>query len=131
MKLCEATALFQINLPVKRNDGGSYADAIEAFEGEALRLLGGFTRLANAKGAWYSAETGKVYWDECAVYQFACTPRQFSDLGESAGILFPDQECIFMAHIGNASIVAPIDSLHHWDMAVAAVSGDTAPPKGE
>lgn len=58
-----------IQIPIADNDGQRFPDAAwDAFEETLLLRFGGFTRLADAKGAWRDPQTERVYWDVSRMY---------------------------------------------------------------
>lgn len=95
--------LYQFTLPVRTNAGLSYELARKTFEREALKLAGGYTAPQSFKrGVWRGAE--RDYKEEVAEYTVACEPATFKALLAVAFEAFPDQEALFTADLGPATI---------------------------
>lgn len=96
--------LYQFTLPCHTNAGLSYAQARKDWEAYALTYAGGFTRpQAFSDGVWKNTE-GNTYKDVVIPYHVACDRIEFVTLLAHAFHLFPDQEAIFTADLGEATI---------------------------
>ncbi len=96
--------LYQFNLPTNTNAGLTYGPARTSWEAEALKLAGGYTLAPGfASGVWKGES--RVYKETIAVYQVACEPRVGAALEDAFWRLFPDQEALFVADLGPASII--------------------------
>jgi hypothetical protein len=97
--------LYLFTLPVRTNAGLSCELARKRWAADALKLAGGVTEpLAFAKGVWEG--DGLTYREEVAEYKVACDKPVFAKLLASAFANFPDQEAIFTADLGEATIHA-------------------------
>lgn len=92
---------YEIQLPARDNAGKLTKRALANFERVALKTAGGFNRSPAVEGAWQGS---KVFRDMMVPYRLACTEAQFGLLLLSAFDLFPDQEAIFTADLGQANI---------------------------
>lgn len=97
-------SLYQFNLPTNTNGGLSYELARKAWEKEALTMAGGYT-LAPGFALGYWKGDARTYKDTLAVYQVACYPDVLEYLKGAFWRLFPDQEALFCADLGPASII--------------------------
>ena len=100
---------YQINAPVFTNSGlGNYETARQSFEGFLVLTAGGFTRhsLANgfSHGEWFDETTKKTHKDAVVLYYVACQAHQFDAIVDKWFELFPDQEAVFTAKLGQARI---------------------------
>lgn len=96
---------FQILLPVSDNKGAGLSSALSAFEAQALSVAGGFTDVGQVRGVWEGPD--KRYVDTLRDYRIACEPAQFQSLLDAAHILFPDQQALFCADLGDAWLSEP------------------------
>lgn len=97
--------LYQFTLPVRTNAGLSYELARKRFEAAALKEAGGYTAPQSFKrGVWRGSE--RDYKEEVAEYTVACELPVFKKLLAVAFEQFPDQEAIFTADLGPATIHA-------------------------
>lgn len=98
------TSLYQFNLPTNTNGGLSYELARKSWELEALKLAGGYTLAPGfASGVWKGES--RTYKETMAIYSVACEPRVAAALEDAFWRLFPDQEALFCADLGPASIL--------------------------
>lgn len=95
--------LYLFTLPVRTNAGLSCELARKRWAAFALKTCGGVTEpQAFNKGVWDSGET--TYREEVAEYKVATDKATFAKLLAYAFEQFPDQEAIFTADLGEASI---------------------------
>lgn len=94
--------LYEIQIPVRTNDGKGYGPQRYAFEKWLLQYAGGYSRLPDIAGAWLDA--GKVYAEAMVPYHVACSAEAFEKIISAAFDLFRDQHAIFYAEIGEATI---------------------------
>jgi hypothetical protein len=95
--------LWQFTLPNYANDGASYATARAEWERKARERAGGLTHIGMTVGQWVDA--GKLYYEPMQTYQVAASSDIADELLADAFELFPDQQALFRAEIGTASIV--------------------------
>lgn len=95
--------LYQFNLPTHTNEGRNTEQARKNWALEALERAGGFTELPRARGVWRGDE--RDYDEGVIAYQVACSDDVRGQLLDAAFLYFPDQEAIFFADLGPASIV--------------------------
>jgi hypothetical protein len=100
--------LYEILVPVLTNDGKSTHGARLAFEGELVRLSGGYTRLEPVEGAWVEEPGGGVQVETMQPYRFTGEPGTTvcMDVLAAAMRLFSDQKAVFIADLGEAMIHA-------------------------
>jgi hypothetical protein len=96
--------LYRYFLPLATNAGLSTERARKAWEAEALKVAGGYTLNAFADGVW-QGEGGKVYKDRIAPYDVATDREGAAKLTEAWFKAFPDQEALFVAKLGEATIL--------------------------
>lgn len=97
--------LYEILLPAQDNTGKSTLTARELWLQRALDSVGGFTDRGLVTGTWKDAATGILYPNEpMHAYHVACEDYRWLDLVARAHELFPDQQAIFTAKIGEATI---------------------------
>lgn len=99
--------LYEIALPTQTNDGKPYTAALFAWEHDALRVAGGYTKLPLAQGVWVDMADGpgRVYRDTMQCYRIGVeTEETFARLVTAAFERFPDQVAIFTARIGTATV---------------------------
>lgn len=97
-------SLVQFNLPTNTNAGLSYELARKSWELEALKLAGGYTLAPGfSQGVWKGES--RTYKESVAIYTVACEPRVAAALEDAFWRLFPDQETLFVADLGPASII--------------------------
>jgi hypothetical protein len=95
--------LYLFTLPVRTNAGLTCELPRKRWAAEALRLAGGVTEpQAFNRGVWEG--DGRTYREEVAEYKVACDKPAFAKLLAFAFEQFPDQEAIFTADLGEASI---------------------------
>lgn len=96
--------LYLFSLPVRTNAGLTCELARKRWAAEALKLAGGVTEpQAFHKGVWDNGD-GQTYREEVAEYKVATDKDTFAKLLAFAFDQFPDQEAIFTADLGAASI---------------------------
>lgn len=96
--------LYLFTLPVRTNTGLTCELARKRWAAEALKLCGGVTEPQSFhKGVWDNGD-GQTYREEVAEYKVACDAKVFAKLLAFAFDQFPDQEAIFTADLGEASI---------------------------
>jgi len=95
--------LYQINLPIVDNKSRSAIATHIEWRAQVLFAIGGYTRLSDVTGIWIN-DAGKRFSDISASYQIACDAETWRELIALAFKLFPDQEAIFHARIGTATI---------------------------
>lgn len=95
--------LYQFNIPSMDNNGISAEEAHWRFKQAMLDVAGGYTELPLAHGAWRD-DNGHVYEEAVIVYQVASDEGAKQHLLHLAFDTFPDQEAIFSARIGEATI---------------------------
>lgn len=95
--------LYEILLPARTNSGVITTEARMKWEHEALYIAGGYTRLIAADGVWRGER--ETHCDVMIPYHVACNSAQWNALVAKAFELFPDQEAIFTARIGDAEII--------------------------
>lgn len=97
--------LHRITLPRYDNSGQCTLPAMAQFEAALLELVGGYTALPIAAGAWKDWTTGKVYHDRVRSYEYAMDNDALpAAILAKAFELFPDQLAIFTCVIGTAEI---------------------------
>lgn len=96
--------LYKIVLPQSHNDGNDAIRAHLAFQDFLLATVGGFTRGRLSYGVWQSEVDG-VFTENVIPYEIACEDDKWSQIVAKASELFADQQAIFTAVIGSASIV--------------------------
>jgi hypothetical protein len=95
--------LYQFTLPVYTNNRDSYEKAHAFFQEYVLKTVGGYTDHGQVDGYWKNAE-GREFRDRNRIYTVATTPAIQDNLIAKAFDLFPDQEAIYSAQIGEATI---------------------------
>lgn len=99
--------LIQFNIPTNTNAGLSYELARKSWEKEALALAGGYTLAPGfSQGVYTGVVPPTIYRETMAIYTVACEPRVAELLEGVFWRLFPDQEALFVADLGPASIIA-------------------------
>lgn len=97
--------LYQFTIPTHTNSGLSYEAARKAWETEALRIAGGYTKPDSySRGAWRDPATGRVYLDQVIPYAIACERNVRDVLEVTFWHLFPDQEALLVTCLGDATI---------------------------
>lgn len=97
------TKYFEILLPVKTNAGEPYDTAHGKFVPKAIEIAGGLTEHGIVKGYWKD-DKGKLVAEPMVRYTVATDNAKFEDIVLVAHILFADQQAIFRAEIGLATI---------------------------
>lgn len=95
--------LYLFTLPVRTNAGLSYELARKRWADKALKLAGGVTVPLSFKQSVYQGQE-RTYKEEVAEYTVACEPDVFKALLAFAFEQFVDQEAIFTADLGPATI---------------------------
>jgi hypothetical protein len=96
--------LYLFTLPVRTNAGLTCELPRKRWAAEALKVAGGVTEpQAFNKGVWANGD-GQTYREEVAEYKVATDKAGFARLLAFAFDQFPDQEAIFTADLGEASI---------------------------
>lgn len=80
--------LYEILLPVLRNDGGTYAPERADYLRRIGEAVGGYTVFAQVRGHWHGQNEYMV------PVRVACDPVQWRNLVSLALVTFPDQESI-------------------------------------
>lgn len=94
--------LYQIPLPLSRNDGHSYDPGTRrAFLRSVGLLAGGYTVLANAQGFWRDPLNGKEYVETMTPLQVSCSPDELEAIELNFRMAFPDQKCLMVATLGD------------------------------
>ena len=96
---------FEIQLPIRTNEGQSYICAHESFRELLLKIAGGFSQGQAVQGHWRDPADGKVYIEEMTPYYVACDDHTFCRILQITYELFPDQKAIAIAHIGHLAFV--------------------------
>lgn len=73
------------------------------WENFAAEIAGGYTRLGEVRGAWRDPNGAMIY-EPMMQYQVATTHDQWRRLVALAFELFPNEQAIFWAEIGTATI---------------------------
>jgi hypothetical protein len=103
--------LYEILLPVQDNAHKDMAAAHELFRAFLVDENGGYSMGRIQSGAW-RAGNGMIMYDYMVPYRVACEPNDWRKIVARAFELWPDQETIFHARIGEATIEerpAPMD----------------------
>lgn len=95
--------MWQFTIPNYSNDGASYADARKEWEHRAIAKAGGLTHVGLTVGQWID-ERGKLFYEPMQTYQVGASTEVANDLLADAFELFPDQQALFRAEIGTATI---------------------------
>lgn len=97
---------FQVKVPYQDNSGRDITANHREFEERLFNLYDGFDCWQVA-GSWRNPE-GKTFREVTIIYQIACKGAKLyieRQLRAIAKECYPDQEAIFVAHIGTASIM--------------------------
>lgn len=95
------TPLYQIAVPVSKNDGTFYtAEPYRRFEHAMLDAVGGWTYVGTHEGAWRDEDTMKMYREDMRHYQVLANSAGLAAILLSARAEFPDQIAFFAAKIG-------------------------------
>ena len=98
---------FEIILPLADNKGRLVPQRHKLFQDYALTNAGGLTIVGGEHaGLWSDERTGRIYRDALAIYRVATTDEIFAQIVAEAFRLFSDQEAIFHAEIGTATIAS-------------------------
>ena len=112
--------LYEILLPMANNAGHGMQSAHTDFHAFLIDHYGGYTKGRPASGYWRNGR-GIVIHDYMVPYRVACEPTAWLKIVARAFELFPDQEAIFHAQIGVATIEArpalPVNDLAAIDQA--------------
>jgi len=94
--------LYQFTLPLENNRLVSYDGNIQQWTQEAAQLAGGVTAQGQSYGTWKSNRYGLI--TELVANFLVAVPSDevYNKLLQRAFELFPDQQAIFTAHIGEA-----------------------------
>ncbi len=96
---------FELVLPLADNKGRLIPQHHKILQDYILTNAGGLTILAGGStGLWVDERKATVYRDSLAIYRVATTDEIFAQIVAEAFRLFSDQETIFHAEIGNATI---------------------------
>jgi hypothetical protein len=71
---------------------------------KALETAGGFTYVGSRQGAWMS-DDGKVYDEQMHWYEVACARDTWDALVAYAFQLFPNEQAIYTARVGECEII--------------------------
>lgn len=95
---------YQVTLPAKDNDGHDLLRNHLRFQSAVTELAGGYTRLRQSYGGWNNA-AGETIEEPVIPYQIATTEETWPKIIALVGSLFADQDAIFYAELGMATIV--------------------------
>lgn len=100
----KALPVWEIALPVNKNNGDAYLVAHDNFRTGVLEIARGYTMRPSGSGVW-SHDTGEAYYDLMVPYRIACELPEFAWIVEYAFRLFSDQKAIYTEHAGHAVIL--------------------------
>ena len=96
--------LYQILLPARDNDGAETWGVHVAWRQYVLNLVDGYTQQGVSSGLRQDWQTGRIYTDELITYQVATTREMWRLCVAKAFELWPDQQAIIWAELGDATL---------------------------
>lgn len=98
--------LYEMLIPERRNDGGSYVNERAQFQHWLLVHIGGYSKCPMIAGAWRS-KSGAEYYENMVPYRVFCSEEKFAEVVAEAVLTFNDQLAFMFVELGDAKIFQP------------------------